>query len=132
MRSDVKKYVQEMGITDNFFERMFNTDPSEIEIYRGVEKTKKIIPARDPVWDEIDTSENARRYGLTTSEYRKRNSLAIRTCSALVINNLKGLIECMESNLWGISSEDYRSRSGTMLADVPNANSRTAKAAPAR
>jgi hypothetical protein len=56
LRTVVKKYVEEMGITDTFFERMFNTDPSAIDIYRG-EMSEKIVPVTDPVYDEIRTAE---------------------------------------------------------------------------
>jgi hypothetical protein len=43
MRSAVKKYVEEMGITDSFFERMFNTDPSDMEILRS-DQSEMIVP----------------------------------------------------------------------------------------
>ena len=35
MRAAVRGYVEEMGITDSFFERMFNTEPSHMEILYG-------------------------------------------------------------------------------------------------
>ena len=47
MRDAVKTYVEEMGITDSFFERMYNTDPSNIEVLRG-DQSQKIVPFRDP------------------------------------------------------------------------------------
>jgi hypothetical protein len=101
MRSAVKKYVEEMGITDSFFERMFNTEPSDIEIFR-LDEAEKIVPLRDPVYDEIETATMARTYGLTTSEYRKRVSLALRSCS--------DRRDCLDEIMWGLSVEDFRSR----------------------
>jgi hypothetical protein len=47
MRAAVKTYVAEMGITDSFFERMYSTDPSNIEVLRG-DQSQKIVPFRDP------------------------------------------------------------------------------------
>ena len=47
MRDAVKTYVEEMGITDSFFERMYNTDRSNIEVLRG-DQSQKIVPFRDP------------------------------------------------------------------------------------
>jgi hypothetical protein len=47
MRDAVKTYVEEMGITDSFFERMYNTDRSNIEVLRG-DQSQKIVPFRTP------------------------------------------------------------------------------------
>jgi len=104
MRSAVKKYVEEMGITDSFFERMFNTDPSAIAIYRG-DESEKIVPFTDPTHDEIVTSQVAQQYGVTTLEYRRRKSLA-ESCSM----NDK-FMDCYEPIMWGLSPDVYRSRS---------------------
>jgi hypothetical protein len=70
--SAVKSYVAEMGITDSFYEKMINTEPSKVIVYRGWNETEKIIPGDDPVYEEITTSINARKYGITTSEVRTR------------------------------------------------------------
>ena len=111
MRSAVKGYVEEMGITGSFFERMFNTDPSEIDILRD-DDTYKIVPRTDPTYDEITISHSAQWHGLTTSEYRKRHLLA----DSCFIYDSSGLItglmdpDCRESTLWGLSPVDYRSR----------------------
>jgi hypothetical protein len=48
MRDAVKTYVEEMGITDSFFEGMYNTDPSNIEVLRG-EQSQKIVPFKSRV-----------------------------------------------------------------------------------
>ena len=58
---------------------MFNTEPSNIGLLQAEDKTEKIVPGRDPLYDEIVTAESAERYGLTTSEYRKRDLLG-RSC----------------------------------------------------
>jgi hypothetical protein len=108
MQAAVRKYVEEMGITDSFFERMYNTDPSNIEILRG-DQSQKIVPLRDPVYDETITANGAQWYGLTTSEYRKRVLMASSSCP--VVEWL-----CRESMMWGISPEDYLSRLGNVQA----------------
>jgi hypothetical protein len=111
MRSAVKEYVQEMGITDIFFERMFNTEPSEIDILG--DEGDKIVPGTDPTYDEIVTSLGARHHGITTSEYRRRNSLR-KSC---FISDSSGLItglkypDCPEATMWDLPPATYRSRS---------------------
>jgi hypothetical protein len=111
MRDAVKKYVEEMGITDSFFERMYNTDPSNIEILRG-NQSEKIIPFRDPVYDEIYTAERAQEYGLTTSEYRKRDLLGL-DCPNIYMG------DCQKSIMWGLSLEECRSRQKKVYAICP-------------
>ena len=56
----------------------------------------------DPTYDEIFSSEQARRYGLTTSEYRKRD-MFVRSSSCNYLN-------CDDAIMWGLSLELYRSR----------------------
>jgi hypothetical protein len=113
MRSAVKDYVEEMGITASFFERMFNTDPSEIDILRG-DDSEKIVPETDPTYDEIQTSLQARHFGITTSEYRKRESLT-KSCytydsSGAMKANLAAYV-CAQATRWGLSVTAYQSRS---------------------
>ena len=119
MRSAVKKYVEEMGITDSFFERMFNTEPSAIEIYRG-DESEKIVPHTDPTYDEIATSNQAQQYGVTTSEIRRRESLWNSTCATFFpyqgSGDRKKFVDCYLSIMWGLSVEDYRSRSAKATA----------------
>ena len=35
MLQQLKSYVQQMGLTDNFYQEMVNTDPSNMALYRG-------------------------------------------------------------------------------------------------
>jgi hypothetical protein len=112
MRSTVKEYVEEMGITAGFFDRMFNTPPSEIDII-GPRDWEKIVPEIDPTYEEIETSRNARAHGLTTSEYRKRDSLA-KSCATY--EGLRGYL-CAQSTRWGLSTADYQSRSAKAEAN---------------
>jgi hypothetical protein len=109
MRSAVKEYVQEMGVTGSFFERMFNTDPSEIDI---LEDSEKLVPQTDPTYDEIQASLWARHYGITTSEYRKRFSLK-DSCGVKYP-------DCPEATMWGLPVATYRSRSAKAVAKCGN------------
>ena len=101
MRSAVKEYVEEMGITGTFFERMFNTDPSEMDILG--DDAEKIVPYVDPTYGEIRTSLDARHYGITTLEYRRRNSLS-KSCFGRPKY-------CVGSIMWSSPPATYRSRS---------------------
>ena len=60
MLSTVKSFVSEMGVTENFYQMMFNTEPSEILIYRSG-TVEKLVPMSDPTFDEILTASLAGR-----------------------------------------------------------------------
>jgi hypothetical protein len=82
MLSQVKQYVQEMGITDNFYQQMVNTEPSQMVIYSVLHHRAldKLVPFDDPVYQEVEISYDARRFGVTTSEMRQRQHAANELC----------------------------------------------------
>ena len=81
MLSTIKSYTTEMGITDGFYQQMVNTEPSKMVIYKD-DEFQKLIPAHDPVFDEVIIAIGARKYGITTSQMRQRDKDAER-CSRL-------------------------------------------------
>src|SRR5262249_37668079 len=80
MLEQVRRYVAEMGVTDNFYQQMVNTEPSSMVLYGGKiqplgmpkrQSYTKLVPEDDPVYQEIEISYNARFYGVTTAEMRQ-------------------------------------------------------------
>lgn len=63
MLQQLKGYVQEMGLTDNFYQEMVNAEPSNIKLYVG-DNINRLVPETDPTYDEIQISYRARRYGI--------------------------------------------------------------------
>jgi hypothetical protein len=124
MLSEIRQYITEMGITENFYQQMVNTDPSQMVVYGepstaeererhkllGIRNTlnnwKKLIPEADPVHQEIDTSYDARKYGVTTSQMRQRE-IDAKWCET----RDKDLYVCQEALKWGLSEGLYRERS---------------------
>jgi hypothetical protein len=99
--SQLKQYVAEMGITDNFYQQMVNTEPSQLVTY-GHDSYTKLFPEVDPVYEEIEISYEARARGVTTDEMRQRH-----------LDGGKGCYEYIYSCaalLWGLSARVYRDR----------------------
>src|SRR5262245_56686809 len=71
MLRNINEYVKSMGVTDLFYQEMVNTEPSNVRLYRG-EDIEKLVPKYNPTYDEIETSYEARRYGIDTAEMRQR------------------------------------------------------------
>jgi hypothetical protein len=77
MLQKLKAYVQEMGITDRFYQEMVNTDPSGMKVYNSA-NIEDIVSHIDPTFDEIYTAFNARKYGIDTAQMRLREKAANR------------------------------------------------------
>jgi hypothetical protein len=102
MLAQVKQYVSEMGITDNFYQEMVNTEPSQMAVYKGY---SKLVPKYDPVYQEVEVAYRARSYGVTTSEMRRRE-IAAEACKKDEFDD----DDCGELILWGLSERLYRER----------------------
>jgi hypothetical protein len=109
MLSLVKQYVAEMGVTDNFYQQMVNTETSQMVIYK--DNYKKLAPEYDPVYQEVQSSYDARHYGVTTSEMRERERDA-QGCFMRKDMNGWARWNCAEALRWGLSEGVYRERSG--------------------
>lgn len=105
----IKQYVFDMGITENFYEQMVNTEPSEMTIYT-VENYTQLVPREDPVHQEIEMSYSARRHGVTVLEMRQRYLDAQRCITDRIDLN------CKDAILWGVSEQAYLERSPKMYA----------------
>ena len=106
MLSTIKNYINEMGITDNFYQQMVNTEPSKIVVYKNDDFTK-LFPEHDPVFDEVVISVEARRHGISTTEERKRVQDAKR-CST--VSKGPGEAVCGQALRWGLSERIYLER----------------------
>jgi Clp protease len=111
MLSVVNNYITEMGVTDNFYQQMVNTEPSKVAIYNGKD-IERLVPAIDPTYQEIETSYQARRYGVTTSEMRQRQQ-DWKSCLKVVPYN----DNCIGSAVWGLSERVYVERDKKVKAE---------------
>jgi hypothetical protein len=120
MLSQVKQYVAEMGITDNFYQQMVNTEPAQMVVYGTASDAElaearklgmpawpsytKLVPEYDPVYQEVEISYSARRHGVTTSEMRRRE------IDAEECYKRKDSFDCSQALLWGLSERVFRQR----------------------
>jgi hypothetical protein len=111
----IKTYVSEMGITDDFYQKIVNTNPSEITIYKGHD-SQTLVPDVDPTYDEITVSYESRVYGITPLEYRQR-ARDVEDCKSLYPDLNPFLrfsdpfsFSCEEAMYWGLSKQVYLER----------------------
>lgn len=66
----VASYLDEMNVAPNVHEQIMATEPEEMRVYHYSE-IDEVIPTQDPVYAELSTISRARRYGISTVEYRR-------------------------------------------------------------
>ena len=119
---DVRHYIAEMGITDDFANIMLNTAPENMRSIVG-QDILNLVPEKDPGFDELFVSHQARDYGVPTEEYRHRQALADKICLGPQIHDVGA---CEGPILWNLGWETYQQRSASAadqckLEDSPQA-----------
>lgn len=110
MLSDISKYVEEMGITNSFTEIMINTPPESMQLFYN-DEIEAVVPPTDPIYDEIQVAYNARSYGITTEEFRRRDALIFEACKHhFNTNQYSSSYICTESFYWGLSEYVFEQR----------------------
>jgi hypothetical protein len=105
----IKEYVSEMGVTENFYQQMINTDPASMRTYR-FKDADTIVSKEDPVFSEIRISREARRYGVDTGEMRKRENEAEVKCPYNTVEQMQRHDDCIEAIKWGLDYHVYKFR----------------------
>jgi hypothetical protein len=103
----LKAYVQEMGETDRFYQEMVNADASSMKLYSR-KAIEEIVPEKDPVHDDIETSYEARGYGVDPAEMRRREK-ETEKCDE---RDLEEMSACSQALKWGLSVRLYYKRRG--------------------
>jgi len=109
--SKLKTYILEMGITDDFYQLMVNTEPASVKIFDG-SAVEAIIPVEDPTYNEVSTAYLARKFGITTADVRNRQMDA-KKCSVFLSRDafdLEAFRRCDQAIMWGLSEQTYDQR----------------------
>lgn len=123
MMSTVRIYLQEMNISDDLLRMMVAVPPGEMQLLSPLEAKRIGLNGFDPAWDEYVTAREARAYGLTSAELRKRRAVIESQCGReelmRSLAELQKREECRrnlrERILWGMSEEKVTRLS--MLSD---------------
>ena len=123
----LRQYVSEMGITENFYDQLVNTEHTKTAIYK-IDTYANLVPEIDPVFQEVQASYGARRYGgMTTAQMHQRE----RDAEACLKRPAKEVTVCQEAIRWGISETVYRERSAKAAAcELGHDDRRTVQALP--
>jgi hypothetical protein len=107
----IKQYVSEMGVAEDFYDQMMNTDASNTAIYR-MDSSANLVPEMDPGYREVQAAYGARRYGMTPAQMSQRE----RDADECLTRAVKEIVDCQEAVKWGLSVELYRERRAKIKA----------------
>ena len=109
MLQRIKDYVREMGVSDAFYDAMVNTEVSDVRLYRDNE-INRLVPETDPTSDEIENGYDARKYGISAGEMRRRKAVAKQKCDPLFSDTPEShhrYSNCREAIFWGLDISAY-------------------------
>lgn len=123
MLDEIQDYVNELGVAPEFASLVINTPPSAMRTFRTNEIYEYVAPI-DPTYDEITVARDARNYGITTDEHRRRDIEAEQRCTAAQLGFSRYLdtnspemaayslarYECRQAIYWGLSRSVYQKR----------------------
>jgi hypothetical protein len=107
LRSAIRAYIAEMGVSDEFANAMLNTDKKAPRTFNGETDIRPLVPEYDVAYKDTMDAITAREFGLTIAEYRKREeaSVSCRTSSPLGHYD-----DCQGAIMWGLSVSNFELR----------------------
>jgi hypothetical protein len=100
-------YFDEMDINPSLVEDMMAASPSEIRILTENEGKKYRLTVDDANHEEAEVLRAAKRFGLSTAEYRKRDVEANKLCEFGIG---KPYVSCWTAHVLGVSVQDFEKR----------------------
>ena len=110
LRNRLDQFITDFGISQKFLDYMIITPPDDIKIFHG-EEIFELVPREDPVVEARSIERQAKRYGITPKEYRRRDARVDAKCGTYTLSMTDSEAQyqwyCRRATLWGISIENY-------------------------
>lgn len=113
IRSALETYFENMRVSKGIVDLMYSIPPEKVYNLTK-EEANKLIPNTDPVYDEKFVAIEAARFGISSSQFRERNSADHSKCikekSDIIQDWLERDITCRAAKIHGLSLEVYIDR----------------------
>lgn len=100
----VKRYLQEMNLSDSLYDAMARVPPENIKVLTEFELTAFGLNQIDPAQQELDDAYEAKRYGISRQELLQRKNQADSTCFRFSqdVHLAKEYTQCKEKIMRGV------------------------------
>jgi hypothetical protein len=107
IRSEIRRYLNEVDVSSELIERMLSIPPEEIRFLAEAELKALRLFGKDASFEEFEVTQGAEIFSITNAEYRRRSTLKQRVCK-----NYKGYEEsiCQLSVFLNVSLEEAERR----------------------
>jgi hypothetical protein len=110
---DVYDYLREMNMPDEVFQLMQSVGPDEISELSAPDGRRLGFAGNDPAYEEAQIAAKARRYGLTSAEYRQRQAKIDAICKkeydSITTDLFERFNKCYaqitDSIMWGVDRD---------------------------
>jgi hypothetical protein len=107
----IYEFLEEVDVSKNLLDVMLSVPPESMRFLTEDELQGFRLSIDDPSFDEKIVSSKAHFYNISSSEYRKRDILADKNCSFLLMENKYTDHEvCRESALTGLNRDEAKRR----------------------
>lgn len=104
---DIRNYLREMNMPDEVFQIMQSVGPDEIRKLSWEDAKRLGFIGADPAYEEMQIAAKARRFSLTSAEFRRRQAIVKRGCAQT--SSVEGFRHCSEQLtdqiMWGIGHD---------------------------
>lgn len=106
--TEIRDYLDEMSAPQTLLELMESVPPESMRYLSKQEQERYGLLGDDPAWNEKQTAHEARRSGLSSAEFRRRDALARAQCGyeGIAPAGYAPRATCRGAIMWGISKED--------------------------
>ena len=122
----MKEYLNEMDVATSLVDEMLSIPPESIKILSYDELVKYRLWGQDANYEEQMTAKSAARFGITSSEMRRRSLVAEKKCNPYdrrnetwlygeyLLKNLDEVLSCQDSIYWGLDISEFKIRSKSL------------------
>jgi ATP-dependent protease ClpP protease subunit len=115
LNSEIKRYLEEVDVSPALLEAMLSVSPEEIRYLKFGELDTYRLSSEDATFNEKEVARRAFRYGMTSSEFRKRELEASETCMKKASTSMGTLdtskfSSCLPAETLGVSEAEMQRR----------------------
>lgn len=102
--ADVEAYLEEMNITPEVMNAIMLTAPEDMHVLER-DEIEAWLPRTDPVYEEVSTIRMARRYGMSSTEYRHIDQMEFEPECAQSVRHFECMMGLREALRWQLPPE---------------------------
>jgi hypothetical protein len=108
IRSEIRRYLNEVDVSSELLDRMLSTPPEEIRFLAEAELKALRLSGKDASFEEFEVTRDADIYSISNGEYRRRSALAERVCKTIKDDGKRSV--CQLSIFVNVSLEEAERR----------------------